>query len=61
MGHDALQLLVLAIAVGWLQQTYRNSVDFIFIEQFIPPGQRYSQVVVFLRTFLAVRHGEATA
>jgi len=58
---DALQSLVLAIAVGWLQRAYRNSVDFIFNEQFIPPGHRYSQVVVFLRTFLAVRHGEATA
>jgi hypothetical protein len=58
---DALQSLVLGIAVGWLQRAYRNSVDFIFIEQFIPPGQRYSQVVVYLRTFLAVRHGEATA
>jgi len=61
MRLDALQLRVLAIVVGWLQQAYRNSVDFIFIEQFIPPGNRYSQVVVFLRTFLAVRHGEATA
>jgi hypothetical protein len=31
MRHDALQLLVLAIAVGWLQQGYRNSVDFILM------------------------------
>jgi hypothetical protein len=61
MTLDALQSLVWGIAVGWLQHTYRNSVDFIFNEQFIPPSHRYFQVVVFLRTFLAVRHGEATA
>jgi hypothetical protein len=31
MSLDALQLQFLAIAVGWLQQAYRNSVNFILM------------------------------